>query len=87
MDELLSVISDAAQSSNWPLLAVASAVGLLFLVQFVLKAFGKDVSLLSKLVDLGKGLLKVFPKKAPPAPKADEATGVEAVVKVEAEKK
>ena len=83
MNELLEMLSVAVQSQSW-LIVVAAAVLLLLSVPIVvLKAINKPVPLLDTLLELGKGLVKVLPKKAPPAPADPSKDGVAAVVKIE----
>lgn len=87
MDDFLNMLSDAVASQNWLLVAGIAVVLVLALVSTVLKALGKGVPVLDKVVELLKGGLKFIPKKPVPEPKQGEPTGVAAVVPVEEEKK
>lgn len=83
MDELLTIISDAAMSHSWLMLALAVV---LLAVPIVLKALGKSVPIVDQLLPVLVGLLKSL-KKAPP-PMADppkEEEGVSNVVKIDRE--
>ena len=83
MDELLKMLSDAVQSQSWLVVVVVSLLLVLSLVVVVLKAMKKDIPILGTMLDLGKGLVKVLPKKEAPAPADPSKVGVAAVVPVE----
>lgn len=83
MDELLKLLGDAVQSQSWLVVAVVSVLVLLSLAITVLKLLKKDVPILGTVLDLGKGLVKVLPKKEVPAPADPSKDGIAAVVKVE----
>jgi len=83
MDELLTLLGDAVQSQSWLVVAVVSVLVLLSLAITVLKLLKKDVPILGTVLDIGKGLVKVLPKKEPPAPADPSKDGIAAVVKVE----
>lgn len=87
MDDFLNLLSDAVVSQNWPLVAAIAVVFILSVVSLVLKALGKNVPLVDKVLDFAKSGLKFIPKKAPPAPAPGEPQGVAAVVPVVEEKK
>lgn len=78
--DLIALINSAAQGHQWVLLAVA---GLALLVPVVLHALGKDIpvvsAVLNALVDVVKGMKIVQP--APKDPKAQP--GIASVVKIE----
>lgn len=80
------MLNDALAGQNWMAVAAISAVMVLMLVSIVLKALGKGVPVLDTLVSMGKGLVKVLPKKAPPPPADPAKDGVAAVVPVEEKK-
>lgn len=83
MNELLEMLSVAVQSQSWLIVVAAAVLLLLSVAIVVLKAINKPVPLLDTLLELGKGLVKVLPKKAPPAPVDPAKDGVAAVVKIE----
>lgn len=83
MDELLKLLGDAVQSQSWLVVAAVSVLVLLSLAITVLKMLKKDVPILGTVLDLGKGLVKVLPKKEAPAPADPSKDGIAAVVKVE----
>lgn len=66
MDELLSLINDAAASHNWPVVAGGVVV---LAVPIVLKALGKSVPGLDQLTTFAVSALR---KVKPPAPKPEE---------------
>ena len=81
MDELLALISDAASTQNWVLLA--AGVGVLA-VPIVLKALGKSVPGLDQLTKFAVDALR---KVKPPAPKPEEQPenqpGLAAVIQID----
>ena len=83
MDDLLNQLGQLVQSQDWLSVAVVSALVLLSLATVVLKALGKNIPILGTILDLGKGVLKVLPKKAPPPPADPSKDGLAAVVKIE----
>lgn len=83
MDDLLNQLGQLVQSQDWLSVAVVSALVLLSLAMVVLKALGKNIPILGTILDLGKGVLKVLPKKAPPPPADPDKDGLAAVVKIE----
>lgn len=83
MDDLLNQLSVLVQSQDWLSVALVAALVLLSLAMVVLKALGKNIPILGTIVDLGKGVLKVLPKKAPPPPADPAKDGLAAVVKIE----
>lgn len=83
MDDLLNQLGQLVQSQDWLSVAVVSALILVSVAGVVLKALGKSVPILNTVVDLGKGVLKVLPKKAPPPPADPAKDGLAAVVKIE----
>lgn len=83
MDDFLNMLSDAVASQNWLLVVAMSVVFVGGIVSLILKAIGKPVPILDKILDLAKGMLKFTPKKDAPAPAPGSPEGVAAVVKVE----
>ncbi len=87
MDNLLELLSDAVQSQSW--LSVV-AIAVLFLgsvAAVVLKALKQPVPILDTLLELGKKLLPMLPKKSPPPPADPSKDGLAAVVKIEDQRK
>lgn len=83
MDDLLNQLGQLVQSQDWLSVALVAALVLLSLAMVVLKALGKNIPILGTILDLGKGVLKVLPKKAPPPPADPSKDGLAAVVKIE----
>lgn len=83
MDNLLDLLNGAVSSQDWLQTAAIAVLVALSLTAVVLKALKKPVPLLDTLLDLGKGLLKVLPKKSPPPPADPAKDGLAAVVKFE----
>lgn len=84
MDELLTVINDAAASGNWLVLAFAVV---LLAVPIVLKALKKPVPIVDQLIPVLVGLLKRFRKDPPPEQKPEAQGGIAAVVPIESARK
>jgi len=81
MDELLSLISDAASTQNWVLLA--AGVGVLA-VPVVLKALGKNVPGLDQATPVIVGFLKKLKKPAPkPETLPENQPGLAAVIQID----
>lgn len=83
MNELLDLLSESVQSQSWLVVVGASVLLLGTVATAVLKALKKPVPLIDTLLELGKSLVKVLPKKAPPPPADPSKDGVAAVVKIE----
>ena len=62
MDELLSLLNDAASTQNWPVLAAGVV---LLAVPIVLKAIGKPVPILDQALPAAVKFLKGIKKPAP----------------------
>lgn len=82
MNELLELLSGAVQSQSWLIVVAAAVLLALSVTIVVLKAINKPVPLLDTLLELGKGVVKVLPKKAPPPPVDPSKDGVAAVVEI-----
>ena len=81
MDEVLSLINDAATTQNWVLLAAAVA---LLAVPIVLKALGKNVPGLDKLTPIAVGFLQKLKKPAPkPEDLPENQPGLAAVIQID----
>lgn len=80
---LLDMLNAAVQSSDWVSVVAVGALIVLSLVVIVLKALKKPVPVLDSVLEVGKGLVKVLPKKEPPAPVDSSKTGLAAVVKID----
>ena len=83
MNDLLDLLNSAVQSQNWVLVAAVAVLLLLSIAVVVLKALNKDVPILGTILDLGKGLVKFIPGKAPPPVPVGEADGIAKVVPIE----
>lgn len=81
MDELLSLLNDAAATHNWPVLAAGVVV---LAVPIALKAFGKSVPGLDQATTF---LVTQLRKVKPPAPKPEtlpeNQPGIAKVVRIE----
>lgn len=82
MDDLMQMLSDAVAGQNWPVVVVLAVLVVLSLVAVVLKMLGKDVPILDKLLDLGKGIVKMLPAKKEPPPVEPDKDGVSNVVPI-----
>lgn len=81
MDEVLSLINDAATTQNWVLLAAGVA---LLAVPIVLKALGKSVPGLDKLTPIAVGFLQKLKKPAPkPEDLPENQPGLAAVIQID----
>lgn len=81
MDEVLSLINDAATTQNWVLLSAAVA---LLAVPIVLKALGKNVPGLDKLTPIAVGFLQKLKKPAPkPEEQPENQPGLAAVIQID----
>ena len=81
MDDLLSLINDAASTQNWPVLAGAVAV---LVVPIVLKAIGKPVPILDQAIPTAVKFLKGIKKPAPkPETLPENQPGLANVVNIE----
>ena len=81
MDEVLSLINDAATTQNWVLLAAGVA---LLAVPIVLKALGKNVPGLDKLTPIAVGFLQKLKKPAPkPEDLPENQPGLAAVIQID----
>lgn len=83
MNELLDLLNESVQSGSWMVVVGAAVLMAGSIATVVLKALGKPVPILDTLLELGKGLVKMLPKKAPPPPADPSKDGVAAVVKIE----
>ena len=83
MDDLLNQLSLLVQSQDWLSVTVVAVLVLLSAAIVVLKALGKIIPILGTILELGKGLLKVLPKKTPPPPADPAKDGLAAVVKID----
>lgn len=81
MDEVLSLINDAATTQNWVLLAAGVA---LLAVPIVLKALGKNVPGLDQVTPIAVGFLKKLKKPAPkPEEQPENQPGLAAVIQID----
>ncbi len=87
MNELLDLLNESVQSGSWMVVVGAAVLMAGSIATVVLKAIGKPVPVLDTLLELGKGLVKMLPKKAPPPPADPSKDGVAAVVKIEDQRK
>lgn len=83
MDELLTLISEAAASHSWVVLALALV---LLAIPLVLKALGKSVPIVDQLLPALVGLLKGFKKKPAEPEVKPEDDGISNVVHIDKEK-
>lgn len=80
---LLDMLSHAVAAQDWLQTAAIAVLVVMSLAAVVLKALKKPVPILDSLLELGKGLVKVLPKKSPPPPADPAKDGLAAVVKFE----
>jgi len=81
MDELLSLLNDAASTQNWPVLAAGVV---LLAVPIVLKAIGKPVPILDQALPAAVKFLKGIKKPAPkPEEQPENQPGLAAVIQID----
>lgn len=80
MDELITMLNDAATTQNWVLLALGVV---LLAVPLVLKALGKSVPLLDSAIPIIVDFLKRFKKSPPPEQAPEKQAGVASVVHID----
>lgn len=83
MDDILSMLGDAAQVQDWLGLGL---LALVVVVPVVLKALGKKIPLVDTAISAILAFVKSRKPKAPPALKEGEKEGLAAVVKIEEKK-
>ena len=87
MDNLLELLNEAVQSQSWVSVAAIAVLVVGSLAALVLKALKRPVPILDTLIELGKKLLPMLPKKSPPPPADPSKDGLAAVVKIEDQRK
>lgn len=80
-NELLEQLVTAAADHNW---LVVVLVAVLIAVPIVLRLLGKEVPLVSSILDIVAKIIPMLKKKAPPPPA--EGSGLASVVPVEEKK-
>lgn len=83
MDDILSMLGDAAQVQDWLGLGL---LALVVIVPVVLKALGKKIPLADTAISAILAFVKSRKPKAPPPVPAGEKEGLAAVVKIEEKK-